>query len=70
MNGLTATLIATTAIALFEAIHLSSKNRRLKAENRNMERLIDHYKMLINSVYGCKVPDGKTGDTDENRKGE
>lgn len=70
MNGLIATLIATTAIALFEAIHTSFNNRRLKAENRNMERLIDHYKMLINSVYGCKVPDGQTGDTDENRKGE
>lgn len=70
MNGLTATIIATTAIALFEAIHVSSKNRRLKAENRNMERLICHYRMLINSVYGCKMTDCKTGDTDENRKGE
>ena len=70
MNGLTATLIATTAIALFESIHLSSKNRRLKNENRNMERLIDHYKMIINSMYGGKMPDGQTGDTDENGKGE
>jgi hypothetical protein len=70
MNGLTATLIATTAISLFEAIHLSSKNRRLKAENRNMERLIDHYKMIINSVYGGNIPNGQTGDTNEKQKGE
>ena len=52
MNGLTALLMAVTLIAVFEALRTAADNSRLRREIGNMEHLINHYKLEINSMYG------------------